>query len=180
MRKAKNKNDAKIESVISIREKLGISHEDISTVTLNIRKEYERVQGGGRGAFKHFVIRRSVTIRQRDLKRFDEFLDTLVSSAEMEVGFTFESSIIHEVRAETRLKALQAAKEKAEAMTRVVGSKLGKILTINEDAQGGIWQAAISNNKTIQSTPSIDLASEKFIPGAISVQMTVFATFEIV
>lgn len=180
MRRAKKKNDAKIESVISIREKLGVAYEDISTGTLNIRKEYERVQGGGRGPFKHFVVRRSVTIRQRDLKRFDEFLDTLVSSAEMEVGFSFESSDIHQVRAETRLKALQVAKKKAEAMTRVVGSSLGKILTINESSEGGAWKGAFSNNIEIQSTPSVDLASEKFIPGAISVQMTVYATFEIV
>lgn len=180
IRKAKAKNDAKIESVIALRAKLGVDVEDISTGSVNIRREYERNERGDRGDFKHFRITRSVTIRQRDLKRFDEFLDALISSAEMDVGFSFESSRIHEIRAETRLKALQVAKDKAEALVQVVGSKLGRVLTIDESAQGDRQRISVSNRKVVQSTPSVDLATERFIPGAISVQMTVYATFEIV
>ena len=136
IRKAKAKNDAKIESVIALRAKLDVGDEDIATGSVNIRREYERNERGDRGDFKHFRITRSVTIRQRDLKRFDEFLDALISSAEMDVGFSFESSRIHEIRAETRLKALQVAKDKAEAWVQVVGSKIGRGLTIDEAAQG--------------------------------------------
>ncbi|MDK1020461.1 MAG: SIMPL domain-containing protein [Candidatus Hydrogenedentes bacterium] len=179
MRKAKARNDAKIESVIALREKLDVGDEDIATGSVNIRREYERDQHGDRGDFKHFLISRSVTIRQRDLKRFDEFLDALVSSAEMDVGFSFDSSRIHEIRAETRLKALRAAKDKAEALVQVVGSKLGRVLTIDEYAQGRRWQSPASNMMVVQSRPSVDLASEKFVPGAMSVQVTVYATFEI-
>lgn len=180
IRKAKAKNDAKIESVIALRAKLDVGDEDIATGSVNIRREYERNERGDRGDFKHFRITRSVTIRQRDLKRFDEFLDALISSAEMDVGFSFESSRIHEIRAETRLKALQVAKDKAEALVQVVGSKLGRVLTIDESAQGDRQRISVSNRKVVQSTPSVDLATERFIPGAISVQMTVYATFEIV
>ena len=180
IRKAKAKNDAKIESVIALRAKLDVGDEDIATGSVNIRREYERNERGDRGDFKHFRITRSVTIRQRDLKRFDEFLDALVSSAEMEVGFSFASSRIHEIRAETRLKALQVAKDKAEALVQVVGSKLGRVLTIDESAQGDRQRISFSNRKVVQSTSSVDLATERFIPGAISVQMTVYATFEIV
>ena len=180
LRTAKTRNDEKIKSVIALRERLGVGDGDIETGSVNIRRVYERDQRGNRGDFKHFLISRSVTIRQRDLKRFDEFLDTLISSAEMEIGFSFESSRIHEIRAETRLKALQAAKSKAEAMAEVVGSKLGRPLTINENAQSGRWQTPASNATSIQSTPSADLATEKFVPGAISVQMTVYVTFELV
>ncbi len=142
MREAKARNDAKIESVIALREALGVGDGDIETGSVNIRREYERDQRGDRGDFKHFRITRSVTIRQRDLKRFDEFLDALVSSAEMEVSFSFASSRIHEIRAETRLKALQAAKDKAEAMVQIVGAKLGGVLTIDEYAQDGPRGAA--------------------------------------
>ena len=180
IRKAKAKNDAKIESVIALRAKLDVGDEDIATGSVNIRREYERNERGDRGDFKHFRITRSVTIRQRDLKRFDEFLDALISSAEMDVGFSFESSRIHEIRAETRLKALQVAKDKAEALVQVVGSELGRVLTIDESAQGDRQRISFSNMKVFQSTPSVDLATERFIPGAISVQMTVYATFEIV
>ncbi len=179
MRAATARSDEKIESVVALRETLGVAVEDFSTGSVSIRREYERDERGGRGDFKHFIVRRSVTIRQRDLKRFDEFLDALVSSAEMEVGFNFATSRIHEIRAETRLKALQVAKDKAEAMVEVVGAKLGGVLTISEHAGENPWQSPFSNAAVTQSKPSVDLATEKFVPGAISVQVTVYATFEI-
>ncbi len=177
MRRAKEKNDAKIISVLSLREKLGVGDEDIETGSVSIRREYERSERGVRGEFKHFVVMRSVTIRQRDMKRFDEFLDALVSSAEMEVHFNYESSRIHEIRAETRLRALQAARQKAEDMAGAVGAKLGKIVTITEAGQSALL--ALSNQMVSQSMPSVDFASEKFVPGAMTVQVTVNATFEL-
>ncbi len=177
MRKAKAKNDAKIESVLALREKLGVDSQDIETGSVSIRREYERDQRGDRGAFKHFIVNRSVTIRQRDLKRFDEFLDALVASAEMDVHFNFESSRIHDVRAETRLNALKEAKKKAEAMAVAVGAKLGEVITITEDQSS--MAMGITNSNAMLSAPPIDLATDRFVPGAMTVQITVYATFEL-
>ncbi len=177
---AKQANDENIKAVVALREQLGIDEGDLETGQLNVHREYERDQYGQRGNFKHFVVTRNATIVQRDLKRFDEFLDALLSSAEMEVNFNFESSRIHEIRAETRLKALATAKDKAEAMAKVVGAKLGRPITINESPQENPWQShVLSNTIQVQSTPSADLATESFVPGAISVQVTVYATFEL-
>ena len=179
LREAKKRNDLKIESVVSLQKKLEIAEGDLETGHVSIRREYERDQHGRRADFKHFIVSRSVTIRQRDLKRFDEFLDALVSSAEMEVNFSFESSRIHDVRADTRLKALKVAKDKAASMAEVVGAKLGRVLTINEHAQGDRRQSSFSNQIAIQSISTVDLATEKFVPGAINVRVTVYATFEL-
>ena len=178
-RLAKAKNDEKVKSVVALRKKLRLGEGNLETGSVNIRREYERDDRGRRGDFKHFVLSRNVTIRQRDLKRFDEFLDTLVTSAEMEVSFSFGSSRIHDVRAETRLKALQAAKDKAAAMAKVVGARLGPVLTINEHRQGDRWSSPASNRAFVHSSPGIDLATEKFVPGAINVRVTVYATFEL-
>ena len=177
LREAKKTNDEKVKAVVALREKLGIAEGDLETGHVNVRREYERSQHGYRGDFKHFVVTRSVTIRQCDLKRFDEFLDALVSSAEMEVGFSPESSRLHEVRAETRLKALQAARDKAAAMARVVDAKLGPVLTVNEHPPGRRWSSPASNVAYFHSKPPVDLATEKFVPGAIDVRVTVYATF---
>lgn len=179
LREAKNRNDEKAKAVVALREKLGIGKGDLETGHVSVRREYERDQHGRQGDFKHFVVSRSVTIRQRDLKRFDEFLDSFVSSAEMEVYFNFESSRIHEVRAETRLKAMQAAKDKAEAMARAVGAKRGRVLTINEHAPGQRWQSPGSNMGYVHSTPPVDLATDTFVPGAVDVRVTVYVTFEL-
>lgn len=179
MRVAKAASDERVKAVVALREKLGVKEGDFETGPVSIRREYEQDDRGRRGAFKHFVVNRSVTIRQRDLKRFDEFLDALVASTEMEVGFSYESSNMHEVRAETRLKALAEAREKAKKMAGVAGAKLGKVLTIDEHARSGGWQNTMSNSSFghYESTPGVDVATDRFVPGAISVQVTVYATF---
>lgn len=177
---AKTSSDSKVKSVLALREKLEIAEGDMETGHVSVSREYERDQHGRRTDFKHFVVSRGITIRQRDLKRFDEYLDALVSSAEMEVSFSFESSRIHEVRAETRLRAVKAARDKAVAMAAAAGAGIGRVLTINEHPQTGGWQSPLANNAiVVNSVPSVDVASDRFIPGAIRERVTVYATFEL-
>jgi uncharacterized protein YggE len=179
LRAAKRANDENVKAVLALRSKLGIAEGNLETGQVSIQREYERDQHGQRGAFKHFAVHRSITIRQRELNRFDEYLDSLVASADMEVDFSFESSKIHDIRAETRLQALVAAKKKAQAMAQVVGAKLGRVLTINEHAENWGYSNPLSNSMSFRSAPSVDAASETFVPGAISVSMTVYAVFEL-
>ena len=60
-----------------------------------------------------------------------------------------------------------------------MGAKLGRVLMINERAKDGGWQNSASNTAFIESTPPVDVATDKFVPGAIKVQVTVYATFEL-
>lgn len=179
MRAAKQRNDAKVQAVLALREELDIGEQELETGHLSISREYERGKYGERNAFKHYAVRRSVTIRQTDLRRFDEYLDKLVASSEMEVNFSFESSKMHELRAETRLKALAVAKEKAAAMAEVVGAELGRIRTIQEHSPNRSFSSPMSNSAFTHSPPPVDVASDRFVPGAISVQVSVYATFEL-
>jgi hypothetical protein len=176
---AKKRSDEKVKAVLALRQKLGVKDGDAETGPIYVHREYQRDERGNQGDFKYFVVSRSVTIRQTDLKRFDEFLDGLVSSAEMEVSFRFESTRIHEIRAKTRLEALKLAKDKAEKMAAVVGAKLGPVITINEHApQSSNWREyASQNGGYTESRPSVDLATGTFVPGAITEQVTVYVTF---
>jgi uncharacterized protein YggE len=176
---AKKASDQKTKAIIGLREKLGIEDGDIETGHVRIRREYNRDERGNRTDFKEFVVSRSITIRQRDLKRFDEYLDTLVSSADMEVNFSYATSELHEIRAQTRLDALRVAKQKAADMAEVVGAKLGPAVKITEDHEGSRWRDFSSNLAVVRSEPSIDLATERFVPGAITVKVSVNATFEL-
>ena len=90
--RAKESSDEKLKAVLALREALGIKPGDLETGHLRIEREYDRDERGRRTDFKHYAVIRSVTIRQRDLDRFDEYFSKLVSSAEMEVRVSFESS----------------------------------------------------------------------------------------
>jgi len=179
LNEAKRLNDQKVKAVLALREKLKVAEGDLETGQVSIYREYERTQRGDRGDFKYFVVSRSVTIRQRDLKRFDDFLNALVASADMEVSFNLESSRIQELRAQTRLKALQVARDKADAMATALGAKLGQVLKIEEYQPQAPGSIASNANFSVSSAPTIDQGSETFVPGAISARVTVYVTFEL-
>lgn len=180
LREAKAMNDEKVKAVIALRDQLRLEEGDLETGHVSIQREYERDQSGQRtGEFKNFVVNRHVTIRQPDLDRFDEFLDALVGSADMDMNFHFETSKMHEVRAETRLKALKAAKDKAEALAVIANSRIGKPLKIDEHPTDGGRSSFTNNMAFSHSAPTADQASDTFIPGAIRVQVTIHATFEL-
>ncbi len=176
LQQAKQSNDARVKAVLALREKLQLGQGDLETGYLSVDREYERTDRGERGSFKHFVVRRDITIRQRELKRFDQFLSTLLASSDMEVSYHMESSRILDVRAETRLKALKVAKDKATAMAAALDSRPGQVLKIEEQQAQDLWQSA-ENNRVVQSMPT--QGSQTFVPGALSVSETVHVTFEL-
>ncbi|GAA5481973.1 SIMPL domain-containing protein [Haloferula sargassicola] len=177
---AKESNDGKISAVLALQETLEIDAGNLETGHLNIEREYERGAHGERGDFKYFRVSRQVVIRQQDLTRFDEYLDALVSSAEIEANFQFESSKMQDLRAEARLKAMGIAKEKASGMAEAVGAKVGRVLTINEHSEGELPNRAFTNNSmSFDSAPIIDRSSGTMIPGALSTKVTVYVSFEL-
>ena len=66
-------------------------------------------------------------------------------------------------------------------MAGVAGAKLGRVLTIDEHARADGWQSPLSNASfnSAQAGPGADAATDRFVPGAIPVQVTVYATSEL-
>ena len=160
-----------------------IDARDIQTGQLRIRRVFERDSHGHETVFKHFAIAREISIKQRDVSRFDRFLTRFVSNAEVELDFSFDSSRRLELREETRLAAVQAARAKAEAMTEALGARLGEVLTIDEVASsGGLWSGSYHTNfdrPDPASRAPADLTGGTFAPGAIEVKISVEISFAI-
>ena len=133
---AKAQSDAKLGSIVGLLDDLDVAREDFETGALRVHKEYERDERGRELGFVGYAITRVVTVRQRDLARFDEFLEKLLGAAEVEVNYSLESSEIEERRKESRLEATRAAKEKAQAMVEALGARLGAVWSISEHPPG--------------------------------------------
>ena len=181
---AKGRNDQRVNAILGLRTDLGLKEGDLETGQVSIRREYEQEQQGQRGAFKHFTISRTILVRQHDLERFDQFLQKFVASAQPEVDFEFQSSRLQIVRAETRLKALQAAREKAAALAKVVGMKLGKVVKIDEHMPifvGGGGGGGGGGGLTLGVDPGFqaDVPGGTFVPGPMDVSITIYAAFEL-
>jgi len=183
LQEAKAASDAKLKAVLKLMGELKVAPEDIQTGYLNISKEYEQQQYGGRGAFRNFAVTRTVTVKQRDIQRFDEFLSKLVGNGDIEATYSLECSKFTEVRAEARLKALRIAKEKAAAMTKELEVKLGKVLKIDESKpQEQFWPNFAMNSANDVSRSGRQQVAEgeggTFAPGLIEISVTVEVTFE--
>ena len=184
---AKRHNDEKVRRVLELARSLDVSHDDIQTGTLSVRREYDHDERGDNPKFREFVIRRNITLKQRDFKRFDEFFDKLLSAGDFEASYSFESSRLHELRRETRIKAVKIAREKSEAMCKEAGAKLGKLITISDTPPGKQNRWGSNSNFQVQMAYPADSGGEfepdkaggTFAPGAIEIKVTVYTVFGI-
>ena len=179
--KAQIECDEGVKKVLALRTELTLKPEETQTGNLSIQKIYDRDQAGNQTSFRHFQVERSITLRQGDTTRFDVILARLVEAEDVEVSYSLESTEYHEVRAKTRLEAVKAARQKAAAMTELLGGKLGRVLRIAEPQE--IWgSSSLGTSNSVFRAPrqaEPDQAQGTFAPGAIDVRVSVEVAFEI-
>lgn len=179
--RAKEDSDGEMSAILATARELGVEARDMQTGYLSVGKEYDHDHYGNQGAFKHFRVTRQITIKERDVGQFDAFLTGLIRSAEMEVRYTLESSRIHEIRAETRLKSVALAREKAQAMADELKADIGDILLVEERSLSG-YGSMLANNMSWDDgggAAAIDATEGTFAPGSIEVRVSVGTTFEL-
>jgi uncharacterized protein YggE len=169
-----------VKKVLALRGQLKIKPQDAQTGYLSVHKVYDRDQAGNQTSFRHFEVVRNVTLRQQDTTRFDEVLGQLMDTADVEVSHHLESSDYHKLRAQTRLEAVKAAREKAAAMTELLNAKLGRVLRIAEPKENYSPYSGVSNTAYFaprQAEP--DEAPGSFAPGSIEIRVSIDVDFEI-
>ena len=136
-------SDEGVRKVLALRGDLKLKSEDVQTGFLSVQKIFDRDGAGNITSFRHFEVTRTVTLRQQDTTQFDAVLARLIGAADIEVSYHLESSEYLKLRTQTRLDAVKAAKEKAAAMTELLGAKLGRVLRIAEPRE--TWSNPYSN-----------------------------------
>ena len=173
--------DDGVKKILAIKTDLKLKPEDVQTGYLSIQKIYDRDQYGNQTSFKHFEVVRTITLRQKDTTKFDEVLTKLTDAADS-ASYHLESSEYLTIRTKTRLDAVKAAREKALAMTELLGAKLGRALVIEEPKES--WgRSGINNfNNSVASegrNAEPGSAPGTFAPGSIEVRVSIDVTFEI-
>ena len=191
MTEAKARNEQKTKAVLDVIRRLGVAPEDVQTDYLRVEQQYDQKMMPRRISIG-WVVARNITCKQRDLTRFDEFINELLDMAEVDVRYTLETSRYHDLRKETRLNALKLAKEKATVMCEAVGAKIGGVLTIQEQRPSSPWSGSVGTsngamvlgNELFTETgpaPVQDVVAEKstMAPGLIEIAESVAVSFEI-
>jgi uncharacterized protein YggE len=180
LKEAKGQSDTQMAAILKTVRALGVVDADLQTGKLQVTKEHERGQHGNLGAFRHFKVTRQITIKERDVSAFDRFLTGLVSSADLEVSYNLATSEITRIRAETRIKAVKAARDKASAMLEALDETLGQVITLGSEGGSRPYYPARTNLFSLESARSGSMGSgQTFAPGMLEVHASVNATFAI-
>ena len=132
--KAKAASDRQIRDVLATTRRLGVQPSDVQTGELSIDKEYSdrysSIKGGRK--FVAYVLSRTVVVRQRAPKRFDDFFTGFIKNRDMRVDYELASSKAANLKAKAQVNAVIAARAKARAMVEALGAKLGRVMQIDE------------------------------------------------
>lgn len=177
---AKRENDARMGRVLEAARAAGVPDERLTTDYVSIAPDYDYSPRQLRG----FVVRRSLEVRLRDLDAFEGLLTAALDAGATHVhGVDFRTTELRHHRDEARALALDAAREKAEAMAARLGKTIGEPVSISEGYEGwsgGNWWGArggaLSQNviQNAGAAPSVDGPTS---PGQIAVTARVSVVF---
>lgn len=168
----KKQNDAKVEAVLNFIKKSNLPKEDFQTqrVSLNPQYDYETK--------KHsFHASQTIQILLKDLSKYDALMEGMVNAGINQINAVeFKSSKLATLQSEARKKAMKDAKSKAEDYVSVLGQKVGKAITINDNSQTYYPQPVYAQMKTM-SMDAESAPRETIAVGEIAVVANVTVSF---
>lgn len=173
---AQKENSAKINKLIESLKNLGIKKEDIATSQYNVAPSYD--WRDGRQTLKGYQVDQSLLVKIRNFDLISETLG-LIGNLNLNqvsnLNFTVDDPEVY--RQQARIKALENAKNKAEALAKAVGIKLGKITSFSESGYnptpGPLFKSyAAGAMDEAASAPAVE-------PGSQDITMNVSISYEI-
>jgi uncharacterized protein len=189
---AQRQNDERISSALAFLKGSGVKDKDVQTDFISVEPDYNYNSSHVKPVA--YIVRKSIEIRLTTITNFDGLVTGLLTNGVNYVhGIEFRTSQLRKYRDQARAMAIQAAKEKADAMASELGVKRGKVYNINVNdwsggwnSYGGRWgaqgggfngQNIIQNPGALSDAAGADTAGETFSVGQISVSATVNVSF---
>lgn len=134
VKSAQTENTTKMNRLIENLKNLGVESKDIQTSYYNIYPQYDWTNG--KQILRGYQVSQGVSIKIRNLSKIGDILASAGEGGANQVsGLSFNIDDPEALRQEARVEALQNAKEKADALARVAGVELGKIVSFSEYAE---------------------------------------------
>lgn len=180
----KNVADAQRENtrvMNALRERLGtlkIPAADITTSQYSVYPQYD--WDDGKQTLRGYTVFQQVTVKIRDFEKISPVLTAVGDVGVNQVsGLSFTIDDPEELRQQARVKALEQAKRKAQALAHTAGVRLGRIVTFSESGYGSppimplyAKEAAMDGRGGAMPLPQIE-------PGSQDVVVTVTVSYEL-
>jgi hypothetical protein len=158
VRGAVDDNAAKMTAILEALEKAGIAEKDIQTSNFSIQQERNaemmpRVEGiETEEATPTYRVSNMVTITVRDLEMIGDVLDTALEAGVNNMwGISFSTDDPAAGLEDARVKAIEDAQARAEALAELTGVQLGPVMSVSEVVGGGVSPVAVVLEKALVS-----------------------------
>lgn len=130
---AQKENTEKMNQILAELKKMSIEEKDIKTTNYSIYPRYDWADG--KQTLKGYQVSQSVTVKIRNLDKIGAVLEMAGRlGANQTGGLSFTIDEPEKLKQQAREKALLNAKEKAEALAKVAGVKLGRLVSFTESS----------------------------------------------
>jgi uncharacterized protein YggE len=179
-------HSTKVAAVLETLKASAVEDKDVQTAQMEFSEN--RVYRRSEWVKEGYQATTSLAFKITDLAKYKVLWESLAKLSGVSVnGVSFDHSNRIALNKETRVKALKAAKEKAEAMAAVLGAKVGEPLAVYEDLSvtegwGGRNNYNLTANNTMaQATIAAAPAEngETLAPGSIPITIRVRVTFRL-
>lgn len=177
---AKSKNDEIVQKALGLVKQYKIDSKYVQTDYMHIEPRYD--YQFAKRSFIGYSVTKSMVITLKDITKFEDFLSAVLEAGITNLyGIQFRTTELRKYRDEARDLAIKAAQEKAAALAKDLGQKLGRPYKIMEEP---IWEQWGHFNKTSQNVMmdrgNSGAVSESTIsPGQLNIKATVNVSFEL-
>jgi uncharacterized protein len=179
LRLAKAQTDDRLKKVLELTRKYKVQAKDVQTDYIKLEPRY---RGNDESRlFLGYSVRKDVVFTLRDVTEAEELLSELMESGISRInGVRFQTSQMRKFRDQARAMAIQAAQEKAVALTAQIGQKIGKAFSIEEEVPSRISSMANMTQNSFGYAGESSSESEGTLAlGQIKVSARVTVRFEL-
>lgn len=175
---ARDESKTRAAALLAVAERHGLAACDVQTHQLSLQPRYDNNYGEHRKLIG-YEAQRSLTLTLHDIEEVEAVLFELVAAGANRVDrVEFKTSAVAEKRAEARVMATLAAREKAEAMAAALGQTLGEPLRIEEGGEPS-WHAQPLAANYMYNNETAAQISETVAAGKIQVRAAVSVVFKL-
>lgn len=181
---AKRSNDENLAKALAFLKRSGVPDKDVQTDFISIEPSYHHDYSSTKPQI--YIVRKSIGIKLTRIGELEDVLTGLLSSGVQYVhGIEFRTSQLRKHRDAARALAIQAAKEKADALAAELGVRRGPVLNVSESYAGGWWRSGsrwgggMSGGQMVQNVVQNGGGGETMSVGQISVSASVSTSFAI-
>jgi uncharacterized protein YggE len=175
--KIQKENTQKVNAMVAAIKALGVADKDIQTSQYSINPKYDYTNGTTK--LNGYTISQNLSVKLRDLSKIGDALTKIGQLGGNQVnGPTFTIDDPSSLKQEARMKALEDARKKAEALSGVLGVKVGRVVTFSESAYNQPPVPMMYRSEGAMATDAVAPAAPSIEAGSLDVKSNVSVTFE--